>query len=84
MEYIIRTTALLILSEIYLQCDHSFKVSSLDCAKICTNTDKTDIQKAIKYLSEKRYIEPDGGIHIILSCNITSSGIDWVEDSQNN
>lgn len=81
----IRSTALKILSHIYLNCDTILRVKGLEYASLLINDiNEDDIYRAYSYLMKKKFIEtqsyPSGGT---IQCEITADGIDWVEECNN-
>lgn len=81
---LIRSTAIKLLEKIYLESDCYLKATIDAFEFINDEVDKTLIQKAGLYLSNKGFIETS-----LMACDkwvvmITVSGIDWLEDNRTN
>lgn len=79
-KYPIRTTALMLLENIYLNSNYNLQATinanSLTNEKISIQM----IQKAATYLKEKSYIHYDIAPYDKWTVTITATGIDWVEE----
>lgn len=80
---LIRTTALLLLNEIYLKCDGDLVTCINPINIINDDIDETMIKKAESYLHEKGLIEGGNIMNNKWYISITSKGIDWVEEYYN-
>ena len=82
--FLIRETALEILTKAYEKCDEKFFISKFDLLQF--KEEKNDILKSLKYLAENQYIKGFGSIESLypsMSLYITTNGINWVEDNLN-
>lgn len=79
-KFLIKTTALLLLEEIYLKANCNFQ-ANIDATKyVNENRDMDMIQKAAYYLKEKNYIHYDIAPFKQWSVTMTATGVDWIEE----
>lgn len=79
-KFLLKTTALRLLEEIYLKSDSSLRTIINTYALFNNDYEKILITKASQYLIKKKYVETD-----MVACenwrvSITADGIDWVEE----
>jgi len=82
MDFNIRSNALKIITQAYISCSHDLKFKDIDCETICSDVDKYEIAKAIRYLVNKAYIKIDM-ITTKISGELMVDGIDFVENCHN-
>ena len=78
-KYPIRTVALKLLEKVYLESDCHFNATINAYELASEQLDKTTIQKAGKYLKDKKLIETTEYASEKWNVTITYSGIDWLE-----
>ena len=76
----IKTVALKLLEKIYLESDYQFKATINAYELVSDKLDKTTIQKAGKYLNDKKLIETTEYASEKWNVTLTYSGIDWLEE----
>lgn len=79
-KFLIKTTALKLMEELYLKCDSNFSAKIDAFSPFDDNYDKELIVKASKYLVDKHYLTSSGLASENWTTSITTSGIDWVEE----
>ena len=82
-KFMIRTVALKLLEKLYLESDYQFKATINSFEFINENISKQTIQKAGKYLSDKKLIQTDEYASDKWTATIQYTGIDWLEDCHN-
>lgn len=82
IQYNIRGIALALLSEIYLNCDSSFR-ATVNCSEVVKEHGKEAACKGLKYLIEKKYVETPVLTVTPFQGKIMCNGIDWLEESYN-
>lgn len=79
-KYPIRTTALMLLENIYLNSNYNLQ-ATINANSIANEKMNIQmIQKAETYLKEKGYIHYDIAPHDKWTVTITAAGVDWVEE----
>lgn len=82
-KFMIRTVALKLLEKLYLESDYQFKATINAFEFVDENISKQTIQKAGKYLSNKKLIQADEYASNKWTATIQYTGIDWLEDCHN-
>lgn len=82
-KYPIRTTALILLENIYINSNYNLQATINANSLVNKEIDIQTIQKAATYLKEKDYIRYDIAPHDKWTVTITAKGIDWVEECHN-
>lgn len=80
--FLIRKTAIEILTKAYEKCDEKFFISKFDLSQF--KEEKENIYKSLKYLADNNYIRGFGevkNLYPTMSTYITVGGIDFVEDN---
>lgn len=79
-KFLIRTIAAKLLEMLYLQSDSYLKATISPYEIIDEYFDELTIQKAGRYLSQKKLVETDEMPSKTWTATITFQGIDWLED----
>lgn len=79
-KYQIRTTALMLLENIYLNSNYNLQATINANSLVNNEINIQMIQKAATYLKEKGYIHYDIAPYDKWSVTITATGVDWVEE----
>lgn len=79
-KYQIRTTALMLLENIYLNSNYNLQATINANSLVNNEINIQVIQKAATYLKEKGYIYYDIAPHDKWTVTITATGVDWVEE----
>lgn len=82
-KFVIRTVALKLLEKLYLESDYLFNATINAFEFIDENISNQTIQKAGKYLSDKKLIQTDEYASDKWTATITYLGVDWLEDCHN-
>ena len=82
-KYPIRTVALKLLEKVYLESDCHFNATINAYELASEQLDKTTIQKAGKYLSDKELIKSNSAANDEWKVTLTYDGIDWLEECYN-
>ena len=82
-KFLIKPTALKLLEQLYINCNHELQ-ATIDVSKLLNDdVDIKTIQKACRYLIQKKMISTQQIPCDKWTAAITSEGIDWVEDANN-
>lgn len=79
-KFLIRTIAAKLLEMLYLQSDSYLKATISPYEIINEDFDELTIQKAGRYLSQKKLVETNEMLSKTWTATITFQGIDWLEN----
>lgn len=84
-KFLIRTVALKLLEELYIKSDYDFTatINAFELFTYNENIDKKLVQKAGKYLKDKKFIQTEQYASDEWEATILCDGIDWLENSYN-
>lgn len=83
-KFLIKTTALKLLEELYFKSDSSLRATVNAFSLFDDPCDKDLVIKASQYLIKKKYVDANALASTCWTASITVSGIDWVEEIHNN